>query len=218
MSISAFNALTFLFIFLFGNRMWKDYMFYIGVISGFLACAYPISAYGRFAFGFDAIRFFTIHGIICVCPILMVMCGFHRLDWRTSFFAPLTLLIVFCVILVNEVVMTAVGIIDQDMSTLLSNVDRNGAMVFGPEPQSGAAGKLLDALCPKFFKTALWDAPSAGITKGDRVYFPILWIIIPGFVIFAPVSFLLSLCFDFKNFRAFITHHAKKLSRLKRSS
>ncbi|MDR0461940.1 MAG: YwaF family protein [Christensenellaceae bacterium] len=201
MSISAFNALTFFFIFLWGNKMWKSYMFYVGIFTGVMACLLPITAYGRPAFGFDAIRFFVIHGIICIAPILMVISGNYRPNWRSAYFAPLLITVVLLVVLIDEVMLTALGIVDQDMGTLLSHADRNGALVWGPEPQGGVATTIFNALCPKFFKTALFDIPSIGLLKGDLIYWPVIWIVIPGLCIVSPVCLLIGIGFDFKSFK-----------------
>ena len=200
MSISAFNAITFFFIFLFGNKMWKDYMFYMGFLTGLLAMLMPVTAYGRATGSFDAIRFFIIHGIIALAPILMIISGHHHTSWKRAFLAPFAILIVLAVILINEVMLTALGVIDQSMGQLLSHETRNGALVFGPEPRGGFATVVFDALTPKVFKTALFGIPSLGISPGDTLFWPVIWILVPGTIIFVPASLIMGIATDPKRF------------------
>jgi len=201
-TITAFNVLTFPFIFLFGNRRWKDYMFYMGIITGALSVIMPTS---------KSAIFFITTAITCIAPILMVLCGHHRINWRKSVTAPFLTLIVLAVILVNEVMLTALGIVDQTMNDLLSNTERSG-LVFGAS-QNGAGGKILNALCPSFFKKALFDIPSLGIVRGDRLYWPIVWIILPAIIVILPICVALGAAFDFKNFKRDVKVFWSKVTR-----
>jgi hypothetical protein len=201
--------LTFLFIFISKNKTLKDYMFYIGLCAGLMACITPITAYGRSAASFDAIRFFVIHGIMALAPFLMVICGHHKLNWRRTWRPIFVLACVMGVILINEVILISVGIINPDnyeplrngiltsFELLVSNIYRNGAMVFGPENYSegGMYGKIFAALCPNFLKTVAW-----GPNKGQLLFWPILWGIIPGFIYITIACFLICMPFDYKRF------------------
>jgi hypothetical protein len=108
--------------------------------------------------------------------------------------------------MVNEILLTATGIVNQDMAELLSSTQRNSAMIFGPAPGSGAVGDFLSALCPSFFETAPYDVPSLGLARGDTLYWPVIWLLVPGLVIVFPFCLVLSLFFGIRR---------TKLSRLK---
>ena len=199
-SISAVNAITFPFIFLMKSRTLKDYMFYFGIITGGLALLVPGNSLGRHYLAFDSIRFFITHGAICIAPILMVMCGHHRIDWRRAWRAPVIMPVVLAIILVNEIILTAMGIVGQTMDLLLSDTYRNGAMVFGPEPNGGIASDVMAALTPEIFKTALHDIPRTNISKGDTLFWPIIWILVPGAIIFIPTCVIIGIICDPKRF------------------
>jgi len=204
MGVCAVNAMVFPFFYLFRSKMLKDYMFYIGILTGFLALVTPLTAIGKPALSFDVIRFFVLHGLLCCAPLLMVLCGHHRLSWRRTWQPAWVLTAVLCVITVNELVLFASGILGEpyDLHTLVTGkyVGRNGAMIFGPPEDAGIYAKFFTALCPNTFKKALFDIEALGIQAGDKLYWPLVWIIIPGVVYFTILCFLLSLIFDAKRF------------------
>ena len=57
-NICGVSTLTFPFIFFSKSDTAKDWMFYIGVISGFLAMVYPTEAIGKSISTFDLWRFY----------------------------------------------------------------------------------------------------------------------------------------------------------------
>lgn len=205
MGVCAFNAMAFPFIFLFTkSKTLRDYMFYIGIATGILALLTPMTAYNKPALSFDAIRFFVIHGLLCLAPLLMVLCGHHKLNWRRVWQPVFVLTGVMCIILVNEIVLFSIGIVGEPytLEGIIKNQhqSRNGAMIFGPPEDAGVYGKMLTALCPSIFKIALFDVPSLGISAGDTIYWPIVWLLIPGFIYVTILCFVICLLFSFKPF------------------
>jgi len=199
--------MVFPFFFLSKKKILRDYMFYIGVLTGFLALITPMTAIDKPAFSFDVIRFFMLHGIICCAPLLMVITGHHKLSWRRVWQPAFVLAAVLCVIAVNELVLFASGILGPgyDLHTLITGqyIGRNGAMIFGPPHDAGSVSfyvKIFTSLCPSVFKHALFDIPALGLYAGDTIYWPIVWLIIPGVIFFTVVSFLMSMPFEAKNF------------------
>ena len=57
-NICAVSTLIFPFIYLSKNKTLKDYMFYMGVLSGIAATLLPVEAVGHAPFDVDVIRFY----------------------------------------------------------------------------------------------------------------------------------------------------------------
>jgi len=218
-SISAFCAIVFPFIFHWGNRTWRDFMFYFGILGGIIALVMPIAALDRPWYQFDAIRFFIQHGINGFAPLLMVICGHHRINWRWAWVSFFVLLFVLGIILVNEILLTAMGVVEQDMQQLLSAERRNGAMIMGPEPRGGLGSDLFNFFCPPWFQTALFDIPGAGVYRGDQFYWPIIWVVVPGIALIVPICIMMGIMADHKRFGRDIKYvfrrRSRKLCRIK---
>jgi|GEM_PF-736093 len=199
-SICAFNAIVFPFFFLFGGRRLKDYMFYVGVFTCVVSVIYP-TIIGNKAMEFDTWRFFLMHEILAFVPIIMIITGQHKIDWRWSWVSIYILLGVITIIFANEVMLAATGlIVHEDFAEIFERNGRNIAMIFGPAKELEGLMWFFNALTPPFFRTAPVDVPIMDLAKGDVFWWPIVWVIIPGTVLFGVFFFALSLLFDFKGF------------------
>lgn len=87
------------FVFHWGNKYFKDYMYYIGVISGVAVYLFPTGAMradlSAVDYAFETARFYLCHWPLVVCGILMVEQGFHKLDWKRLWCIP----VIFCGVL-----------------------------------------------------------------------------------------------------------------------
>ena len=200
-TVSAFSSFSFFFIFMWGNKTWKDFMFYVGVLGGLMAMFMPVAALDNPWYHYEVIRFMTAHALNGFLPLMMVLCGHHKLDYRYSWRAMFVLVFVLCIILLNEIFMMALGIVHfNDLNHFFSASTRNGALIFGPEPRGGFASWLFSTLTPAFARTAPFDITSLGISQGEVFYWPIIWIMFPGAVVLLPMCFLLCLVFDHRRF------------------
>ncbi len=96
-NICGANIALFPFFFLSKNKYVKDYMFYIGVISGLIALFYPqepIAKLDQLAEFWDIVRFYFHHWMLLTVPLLMVLLGHHQLSWKRILSAPVGLLLV----------------------------------------------------------------------------------------------------------------------------
>ena len=192
-NICAVSVLVFPWLFLSKNGLLRDYMFYLGVMS-IGATFIPIDVIGHSAFAAETIRFFYSHILIWVAPLLMVMLGLHKLDYRRIPKVPLLFYLMLCVILVNEVILTGAGLVHIDH--LFNNEIRNPALIFGPLPQLEPLGTLFTALAPNVFLTI-----PAGPAAGAPYYWPIVWLVIPFFVYFCLAALLLALPFEHRRMK-----------------
>ena len=203
-NICAVSVLLFPWFFISKKNLLRDYMFYMGMMSGIGASFLPIDVVGLNAFEFETIRFYFAHNLLWVVPLLMVMLKVHTLDYKRIPKVPFLALGVLCLILVNEVILTGTGFVREEH--LFSNEVRNAALIFGPLPVVEPVGAIFTSLTPTIFTTV-----PVGPNAGDVFYWPILWMLIPAVIYFSVVSFLLCLPFDFKRIKGDITACCNKL-------
>jgi len=191
-NICAISVIVFPWFFLSKKAILKDYMFYLGVISGLGATVIPIDVIGLNAFEFETIRYYFAHIIIWVVPLLMVMLKLQTLDYKRVLKVPLIAYLVLCIILVNEVILTGTGFLRPEI--LFSNEIRNAALIFGPNPDIPFVGRMFLPLTPELFTTI-----PVGENAGATFYWPIVWLMIPAYIYLVIFGILLALPFEYKN-------------------
>lgn len=193
-NICALSTLVFPFIFFSKNKVLKDYMFYVGVLSGTLAVIYPLEAFGKAPFIFDTIRFYVAHIAITVAPFLMVSTKLHTLDYRRVYKVPLLFMVVLAIIMVNEVILMELGMVPLRNMDLFEGGYRNFSMIFGVNDSMRGLEGFLRFLTPNFMLTIPF-----GEFAGQDKYWPLLWIFFPVVIIVGGLSFLLSLFWEGKH-------------------
>jgi len=193
-NICAVSVLAFPWFFISAKKLLKDYMFYFGILSGLGATIVPVDIIGRGAFELEVIRFYFAHIIIWVVPLLMVMLKLHTLEYKRIFKIPLIFYIVLCVILANEVMLTGAGFIHIDY--LFSSEFRNAAMIFGPNPDIDPIGRLFLAVTPKLFQTV-----PIGPNAGAEFYWPVIWLMIPGYIYFCAFALMINIPIQYKKIK-----------------
>jgi len=191
-NICAVSVLVFPWFFISKKKILKDYMFYVGMMSGIGATIFPVDAINQNAFNFETMRFYFTHILLWVVPLLMVMLKLHTLDYKRIFKIPFLMYFTLCIILVNEVILTGAGFVH--INHLYSNVIRNSSLIFGPLAEVELIGKFFTVFTPKLFLTV-----PIGVNAGNVYYWPILWLVVPSFIYVCIISFLLSLPFEYKN-------------------
>lgn len=208
-NICAGNIALFPFMFWSKNDKIKDYMFYIGVISGLIALFYPqepIAKVDQAGEQLDIIRFYYHHWMVLAVPLLMVMLGLHTLDYKRIWVAPTGLLLLMLFIILNQLFMSELGFIPlRDRNNFFGIDYKNTSYIWGPGVND-AIGNVFAIFTPKFFKTV-----PVGEFAGQEKYWPWFWIIVPCYIMVTPLAFGLSMIFDHKHFGA----DMKKLFRKK---
>ena len=113
-NICAVSVLLFPWFFLSKKKLLRDYMFYMGMMSGIGASVIPIDVIGLNAFEFETVRFYFAHNLLWIVPLLMVMLKVHTLDYKRILKVPLLALLILCIILVNEVILTGIGFVNKE--------------------------------------------------------------------------------------------------------
>ena len=193
-NICAGNIALFPFLFWSKNEKIRDYMFYIGVLSGLIALFYPqepMAKLDQAAEQLDIIRFYYHHWMVMAVPLLMVMLGLHKLSYRRIWVAPTGLLLLMLFIMLNQLLMSELGFIPlRDRNNFFGIDYKNTSYIWGPGTND-AIGDFFAMLCPKVFKTV-----PVGEYAGQLKYWPWFWMIVPAYILVTPLSFGLSMIFD----------------------
>lgn len=195
-NICGANVALFPFFFWSKNDKVKDYMFYIGVISGLIALFYPqepLAKADQSAEQLDIIRFYYHHWMVLAVPLLMVLLGHHKLSYKRILSAPTGLLLLMLFIMLNQIFQSELGFIPlRDRNNFFGIDYKNTSYIWGPGTND-AIGDVLALFTPDFFKTV-----PVGEFVGQTKYWPWFWLITPVYVIVTPLSFLIALIFDHK--------------------
>ena len=195
-NICGANIALFPFFFWSKNDKVKDYMFYIGVLSGLIALFYPqepIAKVDQLAEQWDIVRFYYHHWMVMAVPLLMVLFGHHKLSYKRILSAPIGLLLLMLFIMLNQIFQSELGFIPlRDRGNFFGIDYKNTSYIWGPGTND-AIGNFFAIFTPDFFKTV-----PVGVFVGQEKYWPWFWMIIPVFVLVTPLSFGLCMIFDSK--------------------
>ena len=196
-NICGANIALFPFMLVSKNKYVKDYMFYIGVISGLLALFYPeepLAKSNQLGEQLDIIRFYYHHWMVMAIPLLMVLFGMHKVSYKRILSAPTGLLLLMLFIMLNQIFQSELGFVPlRDRSEFFSIGYKNTSYIWGPG-NDDAIGNILALFTPSFFKTV-----PVGEFAGQVKYWPWFWLIVPVYVLVTPLSFLVSMVFDHKS-------------------
>ena len=210
-NICGANIALFPFLFFSKNDKIKDYMFYIGVISGLVALLYPeepIAKTNQAGEQLDIIRFYYHHWMVMAVPLLMVLLGHHKLSYKRVLSAPTGLLLLMLFIMLNQIFQWEIGYIPLwNEGDFFGIHFKNTSYIWGPGTND-AIGSFLAMFTPEIFRTV-----PVGQYAGQLKYWPWFWLIVPVYLIVTPLSVLLALPFDHQS----LVQDVKKLrSRLRR--
>ena len=197
-NICAANIALFPFMFFSKNEKIKDYMFYIGVLSGLIALFYPqepMAKLDQLAEQLDIVRFYFHHWMVMAVPLLTVLLKHHKLSYKRVLSAPVGLLLLMLFIMLNQVFQAELGFVPlHSESNFLGIGYKNTSYIWGPGVND-AIGSFFAIFTPEIFKTV-----PVGQYAGQEKYWPWFWIIVPVFLLVTPLSFLICMIFDGKNF------------------
>ena len=195
-NICGANIFLFPFFFLSKNEKAKDYMFYIGVLSGLISILYPMEPMAKVnqaAEWLDIVRFYYHHTMLWAVPLLMVVFKLHTINYRRILYVPTYLLAVMLFIMLNQVLQSELGFIPLRGDEIFNINYKNTSMIWGP---SGPIGDFLAIFCPRFFKYI-----PVGDYAGQAKFWPWFWLIFPCYILITPICFLISLILDYKRFK-----------------
>ena len=199
-NICGANIALFPIMFWSKNQKIKDYMFYIGVLSGLIALFYPqepIAKVDQYAEQLDIIRFYYHHWMVMAVPLLMVLLGMHKLSYKRIWVAATGLLLLMLFIMLNQIFQSELGFIPlRDRGNFFGIDYKNTSYIWGPG-ENDAIGSVFALFTPKFFTIV-----PVGEYAGQAKYWPWFWMIFPVYIMVTPLSFGLSMIFDHKSLKA----------------
>lgn len=214
-NICAGNIAVFPLLFFTKNKYAKDYMFYIGVLSGLIALFYPqepMAKADQLADFWDIVRFYYHHWMLLAVPLLMVLFGHHELSYKRILAAPIGLLLLMLFIMLNQIFQSELGFIPLRSEDMFHVNYKNTSYIWGPGTND-AIGTFLSWFCPDFFKVI-----PVGAYAGQEKYWPWFWMIFPVFILVTPLSFGLSMIFDNRAFSKDVKRLSQKLRRSKETT
>ena len=113
-NICGANIALFPFMFWCKNQKIKDYMFYIGMVSGLIALFYPqepLAKVDQLGEQLDILRFYYHHWMVMAVPMLMVLFGHHTVSYKRVLSAPTGLLLLMLFIMLNQIFQAELGYI-----------------------------------------------------------------------------------------------------------
>lgn len=195
-NICGANIGLFPFFFFSKNNKIKDYMFYIGVLSGLIALFYPeepIAKVDQLGEQLDIVRFYYHHWMVMAVPMLMALLGLHQPSYKRVLWVPTGLLLLMLFIMLNQIFQSELGFIPlRDSEEFFGIGYKNTSYIWGPG-NGNAIGEFLSLFTPKFFKTV-----PVGEFAGQVKYWPWFWLIVPVYVLVTPLSLLVAVVFDRK--------------------
>lgn len=211
-NICGANIALFPFFYFSRNKYIKDYMFYIGVISGLIALFYPqepLAKANQLADFWDIVRFYFHHWMLLAVPLLLVLFKRHTLSYKRILAAPIGLLALMLFIMLNQIFQSELGFIPLRGNDIFAIGYKNSSYIWGPG-SNDAIGTFLSWFCPDFFKTI-----PVGAYAGQEKYWPWFWLIFPAFILVTPLAFGLCMIFDHKHFAADVRALWQKLQKVK---
>ncbi|MFA5562400.1 MAG: hypothetical protein WDA00_07170 [Eubacteriales bacterium] len=204
-NVCAVSVLFFPAFFLSKNKVLRDFMFYLGTLSGVLALLIPTEAMGKPPFAPDSIRFYLCHTLILAAPLLMVLLGVHRLNYRRIGGMPFVMMGYLLFIIVNQVLQSELGIVSLRGDDLLAVGYKNPSFIWGPTDEMAA---LFSIFTPDFMKTVPW-----GPMAGQEKYWPFFWMLPAVVVYFLALPALMCLPWEYAHIKADLTTLVGKLKR-----
>lgn len=195
-NICGANIALFPFLFWSKNTKVKDYMFFIGMLSGLVSLFYPqepMAKSDQLAEQLDILRFYYHHWMVMAVPMLMVLLGHHRVSYKRIFSAPTGLLLLMLFIMLNQIFQSELGYIPLRSGDFFDINYKNTSYIWGPG-ENDAIGNFLAIFTPDFFKTV-----PIGEFAGQAKYWPWFWMIVPVYVLVTPLSILVGMVFDRKS-------------------
>ena len=211
-NICGANIALFPFLFWSKNTKVKDYMFFIGMLSGLVSLFYPqepMAKSDQLAEQLDILRFYYHHWMVMAVPMLMVLLGHHRVSYKRIFSAPTGLLLLMLFIMLNQIFQSELGYIPLRSNDFFDINYKNTSYIWGPG-ENDAIGNFLAIFTPDFFKTV-----PIGEFAGQVKYWPWFWMIVPVYVLVTPLSILVGMVFDRKSVGKDIKALRQRFSRKK---
>lgn len=187
---TAYNMCAFLiivspFIYLTKVKVLKDFIFYIGTTAGIIAISVPYWFIGQSIITFDYLRFYICHLLLFVGSMLPVLLGMHRISLKNVYKIGFIALISLLIVLFNGLMFSFINNPNDHSAALASFYSKNPVWALRPSDSFKGATKAIELFSPKIF-----------LGNEDKEYVPILWYIIPMYILITIPSLITCLIFE----------------------
>lgn len=195
-NICAVSTIVFPFIMLIRkDSVIHDFMYFIGVMGGLAGIVYPTEAINESFFAFETMRFYFCHMSLFAIPLLLAMFKIYKPRIKKWWVIPLLFLVYESIICINTAFLCFSGLVQRNGYTPFQLfIDRqylNNSFVFGPTDDMGVVGKFIGNLTLPIMKIDIFN-----INGGKETYWPVIWLLIPSYVLFVPLYILITLPFE----------------------
>lgn len=197
-NLCAFLIMVSPFVYKWGNKYMKDYLYYIGSISSILVMLIPTGAIGldlsQAENLLETFRFYICHIPLLIVGYLMVDCGFHELNYHRLIALPFMFLLVEGILVLNAIILNATLYrLPWDYFLSRQCEYSNSSLPFGPTP---GMDKILSPIYPYLIPYLMT------YKVGEEIRFvPILYLTIPMILATALLGPLFALPFDKRRFK-----------------
>ena len=205
-NICSVSILLFPFFFYSKVNVFKDFIIYLGVISGFLALIYPTEALNKNILTFDVWRFYLCHFIIFLVPILMLSTRYHQVNYHNIYKIPFILIFYYIFIIFQQIIQSELGIISLRNEDFFDINYRNPSLIWGPTDDISIVFKIFT---PKIFKVVPY-----GVYRGQEKYWPFFWLLPATFIYFTIIPSIMCIFMDRNHIRNDFINMKKKLSNM----
>lgn len=187
----------------------KTFCMCAGLCGGLLALVYPVWFLGVEVseLGWEYNRFFICHCVLFLTSGLYLVLGLHKISYLDFWKMGLYLLLVLCVILLNDIICIVGGLFPGWSADKLYKAiaSHNPFSLMGPRPGYDSITSVIIALSPSIFTG----------NNPANTYIPILWYAIPLYLVTSTGTFLAFILVDRKNFAKDLKKLKTKLSKHK---
>lgn len=199
--VTAYNMCAFLIllspaVYLWGNRLFRNFLYVMGTVAGIGAIVFPIWFIGMdpTELGWEYVRFYTCHVLLFLSSLLPLLLGHHKPSYKEFWQVGLGFLLALCAILVNNMILISAGFykgaVGGDMYTIL--LQHNPCMMMRPWGSASWILAFVRIFSPSVF---LGNNPSGN-------FVPILWYAVPLYLTISFFCLVLFCAMDRKNLSA----------------
>lgn len=182
-NVCAFQIILTPFLIQKKKGLLKEFIVYSGSIGCILSFLYPSWFIGKTIFQWEFLRFWVCHFLLLATSILPVLWGMMRFERKNYWKIGIVWFVMLCVILFNDICCIYMGL-EGDPSRLYQTLyELNPFSIMHPN-------------VPILGEIIKWVSPPIFMGSKSGVYTPILWYIIPLYVLMTPTAYGFSLLWE----------------------
>jgi len=217
-NICAVSVLIYPFLYLSKNKILREYMILVALLSGILALTIPVDVfsntfnavditgiYVKTAFQIETIRFYTTHYILFLSAFLLLYFRLDTITMKNAKWMPWMLLGVLFILYLNEWVLSLFDFVPSGID-MYDPDGRNPSLIFGVKNLDALSGigQAVKIFVPKMF--------TINPFTGDTFFWPVMWLFFPVMIYGYILATISNYIFDKE---ATIDYFKQKLPRTK---